>query len=263
MNYWLLKGNPRYYDWDRYLRVGRKENWHSRFAPKDLHVDDRVFLWESGGASRIIGLAVVAKPVFRIDEDGYRVFAVRYLTARLSSMPGIESLRENPLLAAATFLKPAIFRTVYPLSVKEAGEVYRKVVNTNPGENLWRDIAADPAVPDVDESAIEGTPKLVTHLRRERDRTLVKNKKAAFRAKHGKLFCECCGADHNRYGDLAEGLFEVHHRVPLGGFKGSTKTLLSQLAIVCSNCHRAIHRTSPLMAVEFLGARLRLDVCCR
>lgn len=92
-------------------------------------------------------------------------------------------------------------------------------------------------------------PKLVTHLTRERAPGLAKKKKAQFRKRHGRFFCEACGTDSRLYSDLAGSTFEVHHRRPLGQLKKRVKTTLSDLGLLCANCHRAIHRTKPMRSI--------------
>lgn len=73
-------------------------------------------------------------------------------------------------------------------------------------------------LPDIDlhESAVEGTPRLVAHLRRERSRKLVEAKKAAVLAAGIPLACEACGFDFSRmYGSWGKGFCEIHHKVPI------------------------------------------------
>ena len=92
----------------------------------------------------------------------------------------------------------------------------------------------------------EGRKKLVLHLKAERSAKLIKSKKARVTAEFGKLICEVCDFDFEAvYGKLGSGFCEVHHRKPLGEGKS-----LDDLAILCSNCHRMIHHTEPMMAVE-------------
>lgn len=48
---------------------------------------------------------------------------------------------------------------------------------------------------------IEGSKKLVTHVRTERNQALVREAKREFQKKHGRLFCEGCGFEFAvRYG---------------------------------------------------------------
>lgn len=96
----------------------------------------------------------------------------------------------------------------------------------------------------------EGRKKLVTHLKRERSAKLVAAKKEAVLAAGLKLACEACTFTfEDKYGELGKNYCEVHHRKPLAA--GHTRqTNLNDLAILCSNCHRMIHRTDPMLSVE-------------
>jgi 5-methylcytosine-specific restriction enzyme A len=61
-----------------------------------------------------------------------------------------------------------------------------------------------------------------------------------------------CSFDFGRtYGARGLGYIECHHRTPLH-VTGETQTRLSYLALVCSNCHRMIHRTKQWPTVEEL-----------
>lgn len=98
-------------------------------------------------------------------------------------------------------------------------------------------------------SANEGRQYLATHLKRERSAKLVAAKKAAVLAQGSQLACEACGFKfEDAYGELGKDYCEVHHREPLADSDNSKNTL-RDLAILCSNCHRMIHKTRPLMSV--------------
>ena len=66
--------------------------------------------------------------------------------------------------------------------------------------------------------------------------------------------CEVCGFDFaEQYGELGEGYIEMHHKRPLFQYGDQAtsefiKQAIKNLAPLCSNCHRIIHRsrTSPL-----------------
>ena len=76
-------------------------------------------------------------------------------------------------------------------------------------------------------------------------------KQAAVLQETGKLQCEACGFNFAAtYGDLGIGFAECHHRLPLASLGSRTGTRLGDLAILCANCHRMIHKTRPLMSVE-------------
>lgn len=113
-------------------------------------------------------------------------------------------------------------------------------------------------VPDLDEEASEGRILTALHRRRERSPVLARKKKAQVLKQLGALKCEVCGFDFaDRYGDLGLGFAECHHRAPLATLAVQSRTKLSDLAIVCANCHRMIHRSRPMATVEELRLRLQ------
>jgi 5-methylcytosine-specific restriction endonuclease McrA len=86
--------------------------------------------------------------------------------------------------------------------------------------------------------ASEGRRRLVQHLQRERNQTLVRKKKA----QAVSLDCEICGFSFDRaYGAAASEYCEVHHLLPLSMIEQSTRTRMEDLAILCANCHRVVH----------------------
>lgn len=117
-----------------------------------------------------------------------------------------------------------------------------------------------PASTDVDGDiyeADEGQELFVRHLRRERSRPLRISKLAAVRAAGQPVSCEVCGFDfESTYGALGEGFVEVHHRLPLHA-SGPVTTRLADLALLCSNCHRMIHRARPWLLPEHLAEVVR------
>lgn len=104
--------------------------------------------------------------------------------------------------------------------------------------------------PMEDEVLPEGRVLTRLHLFRERNRVLVERKRERTLAKTGRLACEVCDFDFARvYGELGEGFTECHHVVPLSELPDIRRTRLADLAIVCANCHRMLHRTRPTMTI--------------
>lgn len=99
----------------------------------------------------------------------------------------------------------------------------------------------------------EGKKKLVTHLRSERDKRLIRNAKNAFREKHGKLYCEACNFyfddvyDHDGPIDYIEG----HHRILISEMPEGHKSKIEDIIMLCSNCHRMIHKFESENLLEF------------
>ena len=98
----------------------------------------------------------------------------------------------------------------------------------------------------------EGKRQLKQHIVRERNPMLVQAAKKKFKQEHsGKLFCEICGFDFfSTYGDIGEDYIEVHHKKPVSKMKEGEKTKIQDVAVVCSNCHKIIHRKKPWLTVE-------------
>ena len=106
-------------------------------------------------------------------------------------------------------------------------------------------------------SVKEGEVIYKLHKLRERDSKIIKRKKELYLKKHGKLNCEVCDFDFHRvYGDLGFGFIEAHHKVPLSDLDGEAKTELKDLALVCSNCHRMLHRKINTLTVSELSSKI-------
>ncbi|HQZ68602.1 MAG TPA: HNH endonuclease [Planctomycetaceae bacterium] len=106
---------------------------------------------------------------------------------------------------------------------------------------------------DLEEEFREGQRKLRTHKNIERNTKAIKQKKALVLEETGALKCEACNFDfYETYGEIGQGFAECHHRTPIHTLKEESTLTLDQLAIVCSNCHRILHRP-PFLTVERLG----------
>jgi hypothetical protein len=111
---------------------------------------------------------------------------------------------------------------------------------------------------ETDESAFpEGAELFRQHRRLERDRTLTRRAKAKRLQDTGKLECEICSFDFARiWGEIGAGFIEAHHKTPVHELDGIARTKISDLALVCSNCHRMLHRFRPQLDVDEMRAVL-------
>ncbi|PGC47384.1 restriction endonuclease [Bacillus toyonensis] len=105
-----------------------------------------------------------------------------------------------------------------------------------------------------EESFSEGRQVLKVHLSYERNSKVIKLAKERFKQQHdGRPFCEFCGFDfYKRYGDLGQNFIEGHHTVPVSELKGCATTKVEDIVMVCSNCHRMLHRKRPWLGKENL-----------
>ncbi len=106
-------------------------------------------------------------------------------------------------------------------------------------------------------SASEGRLLVARHLRRERNSKLRRAKLAETKRAGKPIACGVCTFDFSvTYGHLGSDYIEVHHVLPLHA-SGPVKTRLGDLALVCANCHRMIHRSLPWLTPEELRQRVR------
>jgi len=226
-------------------------------AQKDAdHADSVTVVWTAGpekGGTAIVGWYTNAT-VFR-DLQPIPKPSQKHRTNYIPGYLVITSVKDAHLIPVAErdFLIPRAVRggigqsNVWyadkPESADLVAEVFKYVKS---GARTGR-------LPDVDaeSSAIEGNPRLVAHLRRERSPSLTEKKKKSVLAVAGKLCCEACGFDFEaKYGHNGIGFCEVHHLKPISQMDKCEATTLDDLAIVCSNCHRIIHRIEPMPDIE-------------
>lgn len=81
-----------------------------------------------------------------------------------------------------------------------------------------------------------------------------RNRKLAHRAKQALGYvCKACGFDFElKYGSIGREFIEAHHLTPLAELRGQRLTLdpKKDFTVLCSNCHRMIHRTTFVNNVE-------------
>jgi len=109
--------------------------------------------------------------------------------------------------------------------------------------------------PDV--SSGEEAKRYRWHRRAERNRKL----SAAAKAFHGYV-CAVCAFDFQaQYGDVGKEYIEAHHLTPMAELATAPEpTVLdpkTDFACVCSNCHRMLHRSKPIITPVDLSTRVQ------
>ena len=97
---------------------------------------------------------------------------------------------------------------------------------------------------DFEENAVEeGRERTILKLHKFKERNPQIIRKAKENAKkENKFYCEVCLFNFElQYPILGNGFIECHHREPISS-GNIRKTKIKDLAIVCSNCHRMLHR---------------------
>lgn len=115
------------------------------------------------------------------------------------------------------------------------------------------DAEAKKPVPDGVDEADEGRILTRVHTSRERNPKLVKRKKEKFLREQGRLYCEVCSFDfETAYGERGAGFIECHHTKPVSELRPGERTKVDDLVLLCSNCHRMVHRNRPWLSVRQL-----------
>lgn len=94
-------------------------------------------------------------------------------------------------------------------------------------------------------AALEGIAREARVMRSSRNRSL---RDEALRRAGG--ICAACGVDYSKLlGGRGKRILQVHHRKQLAASRVPRKTALSDLAVVCANCHAIIH-ANPKKAIS-------------
>lgn len=119
-------------------------------------------------------------------------------------------------------------------------------------KNIDDDVLVDAdLVSEETYEASEGRLLRRTHYTRERDPKIVKRKKDVVMKKKGQLACEACGLVFEKYyGVIGEGFIECHHKKKVSDMKPKETTKMEDLSLICSNCHRMIHKPKVMLTIN-------------
>lgn len=259
---WLFQGNPDRFNVDAYLASRTEFCWSVRQHRSRIKVGDRVYLWRSGKDAGIIAVAEATSDVMLLPDDA-REFWVEPAADEVGPAHRVKlrlllNRSDSPLLRARVrealpgfhFIKSpqGTNFTVTP----EENQVIESLLGID-SLQLARELEAQPrdisSLPPSDREALEatrsksgaeGARKLYTHYKRERDTSLGRAAKKAFRAKNGKLCCEACGFEPEAVFGFE--IIEAHHRMPLSQSVEGRVTSAEDFILLCPSCHRAIHK---------------------
>jgi len=250
--WWIFQGNPNRFDIDDYLSRYSYIYWSAPTNQKVFDIDDKAFIWRSGVQAGLVAIGVIKeKPVSRnnvkiqealgndlwvseLDDPTEIKVGIQIEDVRLGDEDGFVSrykVLSDPILSKNRIITNPV-GTVFRLNTKEANALLE----------LWGNNSHDF---NFQYSVFEGSKQLRSHYRRERSSKLISLKKEQYHRINGFLACEVCGFSFEKtYPEsLGKGFIEAHHKVPLSEIDGVVRTTLDDLLLVCSNCHRMIHRS--------------------
>lgn len=90
-----------------------------------------------------------------------------------------------------------------------------------------------------------------THKARERNSQVIFLAKEKFKKENGKLFCQVCGFDFEKtYGNIGKDFIEGHHTIAVSEMSAQHTTKVEDIAMLCSNCHKMIHKKRPWLTMS-------------
>lgn len=199
------------------------------------------------------------------------VVEVSALLRQLATEEGLDTYR-NP---SGVIMKMMNFRSVDPAFTSKGGKGLKGASELD--REIWAEFYAKPqelavaadairagAVANMDEAALdavqgysvkEGKVSYRLHKTLERNRKVVAVKKAAVLQVHGKLECEGCDFDFAAtYGPRGYGYIEAHHTSFVHAMQPGDETTPDDLALLCANCHRMVHKAKPWLTIVELRA---------
>jgi hypothetical protein len=119
--------------------------------------------------------------------------------------------------------------------------------------------ALDSSRPATRQGFPEGKLKERLHRSRERNSELIRRAKQIALNRDGALRCACCNFDFEKvYGKLGKDFIEGHHTKPVSSLHVDGElTLVEDIALVCANCHRMLHRRRPWLGMAQLSMLLK------
>lgn len=192
----------------------------------------------------------------RIDEEKFR--NPNSVTLKLSNFLFIDERYPGKGMKGASKLDEILFNKFFHKQ-EELGDIVKKIKAVISDEGIKEEIFhIEDDEQTFEDKVEEGTILYKLHKVRERSPKIIKQKKQDVLKRNGKLLCEVCGFDfYDSYGEIGKGFIECHHKTPLANIIASTQTSLKDLALVCSNCHRMLHKNINVMSVEGLREQLK------
>lgn len=97
-----------------------------------------------------------------------------------------------------------------------------------------------------------------THKARERNNQVISLAKEKFKKQNGRLFCQVCGFDFEKvYGDIGKDFIEGHHTIAVSEMTADHKTKVDDIAMLCANCHRMVHKKRPWLTMKNLDILIK------
>lgn len=232
----------------------RNPKWHRDeiILALDLYFDlDRGPIDSSN--PKVIALSKLLNklPLFKEKPDKEKFRNANGVTLKLSNFKAIDPTYAGKGMGSYSALDKIVFEEFSGniTLLHEIATNIKRVANDPKIASAIYQIEDDESV--IGSGVMEGEILYKLHKTRERNRKLVALKKQQVLEKTGSLKCEACTFDFLLfYGSIGKGFIECHHLIPLSSYKVSRPTDLKDLALLCANCHRMIHKNMETRTIE-------------
>lgn len=232
----------------------RNPKWHRDeiILALDLYFDKELGPMDAGNP-KIIALSALLNrlPIFDYKPDQQTFRNPNGVTLKLSNFKALDPNYTGKGMDAYSKLDKEVFEE-FSSDLKRlhliANEIKQAIDNpelSNQVSKIENDETSET------DSVKEGQVLYKLHKVKERDRKIVEAKKKKVLKDKGELKCEACNFNFEEtYGELGKGYIECHHLIPLSNFQVRKVTKLEDLALLCSNCHRMIHKDLSISTIE-------------
>lgn len=257
MAYWLFQADPKRFRLEEALSHLDEMSWVVNQHQNDIRAGDYVLLWKSGDGSGVQAIArVLTDPQVMPGDEAYWEPGSRARAAEPTPqvrLKILQSLVGHPITKSMLKAEPSL-ASLRVLGKYPRGSNFRvekaewdriaELVATTIRAQIGASVASIPEEIDEDEEdlgAPEGRVVLRQHRIRERSGLLARKKKDLAKRK-GAYICEVCGFNKDRkFAPVSDAAIECHHKTPLSQLLPGQNTTLSELMLVCANCHRMLH----------------------
>jgi 5-methylcytosine-specific restriction protein A len=195
-------------------------------------------------------------PIFDYKPDQKTFRNPNGVTLKLSNFKALDPNYEGMGMDAYSILDEEVFQE-FSSDIELLKKIASKIRQVADNHELLNEIykIENDETSETD-SVKEGQVLYKLHKLRERNRKIIKAKKNKVLNEGKELKCEACEFDFGEtYGILGEGYIECHHLIPLSNFQVNKETTLDDLALLCSNCHRMIHKDLSIKTIEEFKSR--------
>lgn len=224
----------------------RNPKWHRDeiILALDLYFDKDLGSIDAGNP-KIIALSKLLNrlPIFEIKPDEQTFRNPNGVTLKLSNFKALDPDYPGKGMEAYSKLDKEVFEQ-YSKNKVLLHKIANGIREITEDSSLHTVVAKveDDETSETD-SVKEGQILYRMHKVRERDRRIIESKKKKVQKEKGELRCEACNFNFEEtYGVFGNGYIECHHLIPLSNFQTNKETKIEDLALLCSNCHRMIHK---------------------